>query len=242
LISRCDGLQRKPQAILNKKLLIPTGSEDEFLYKHFNVHLGFARINLTAKTCTCFKYLDKGVCKHLIAACLMNQVNLPGLVQLPKLFKVIRRKKIRQYRDDSRSEEQMNGVEEQPVATTVTQLPAQMPAQMQAEIPAQMSAEMPVEIPAQIPAQMPAEIPAQMPAEMPAEIPAQMPAEPQAQMSAPMQAKVSAEIPAQIPPKKRGPKPKAGKSNLGGRPPLAKKALEDDSEPILRRSARTKKL
>jgi len=190
------------KAILNKKLLIPTGSEDEFLYKHFNVHLGFARINLTAKTCTCFKYLDKGVCKHLIAACLMNQVNLPGLVQLPKLFKVIRRKKIRQYRDDSRSEEQMNGVEEQPVVTNVTQLPAQM----QAEIPAQMQAEMPTEIPAQMPAEMPAE------------------------------------IPAQIPPKKRGPKPKAAESNLGGRPPLAKKALEDDSEPILRRSVRTKKL
>ena len=50
-----------------------------------------------------------------IAACLMNQVNLPGLVQLPKLFKVMRRKKIRQYRDDSRNEEQMNAGEEQPI-------------------------------------------------------------------------------------------------------------------------------
>ena len=88
--------------------------------------MDFARINLTPKTCTCFKYLDKGVCKHL-AACRMNQVYLPGLVQLPKLFKVIRRKKIRQYRDDSLNEEQMNAVEEQPIVTNVDRIPAQIP-------------------------------------------------------------------------------------------------------------------
>ena len=105
------------KAILHKKQLIPTGAEDEFLYKHFNAHLGFARINLTSKTCTCFKYLDKRVCKHLIAACLMNKVYLPGLVQLPKLFKIINR----QYRDDSRNEEQMIA-EEQPFVTNVAQI------------------------------------------------------------------------------------------------------------------------
>ena len=51
--------------VLNKRL-IATNLDYEFLYKHFNTKLGFARINLTSKTCTCHKYLDKGVCKHLI--------------------------------------------------------------------------------------------------------------------------------------------------------------------------------
>jgi hypothetical protein len=53
------------------------------------------------------KYLDKGVCKHLIAACLMTKTFLHGLVQLPTLLEVIRKRKIRQYRDDSRVDEEL---------------------------------------------------------------------------------------------------------------------------------------
>ena len=80
---------------------------NEYLYKHFNAKLGLARINVVTKSCTCHKYLDKGVCKHLIAACILTQSSLPGLVQMPKKFRIIRRKKNRQYRDDSRDEDQM---------------------------------------------------------------------------------------------------------------------------------------
>jgi hypothetical protein len=53
------------------------------------------------------KYLDKGVCKHLIAACLMTKTFLHDLVQLPTLLEVIRKRKIRQYRDDSRVDEEL---------------------------------------------------------------------------------------------------------------------------------------
>jgi hypothetical protein len=44
-----------------KKQLIATNSESEFLYRHFNSKLGFARINLISKTCTCHKFLDTAV-------------------------------------------------------------------------------------------------------------------------------------------------------------------------------------
>ena len=81
------------KTIIRKKQLIPTESENEYLYKHYNPKLGYARINIVSKSCTCHKYLDKGVCKHLIAACILTQSNLPGLVQLPKQFQIIRRKK-----------------------------------------------------------------------------------------------------------------------------------------------------
>jgi uncharacterized Zn finger protein len=66
-----------------------------------------------SKSCTCHKYLDKGVCKHLIAACIQTRSNLPGLVQLPKKFKIVRRKKTRRYIDDTRDEEQMLAVDNQ---------------------------------------------------------------------------------------------------------------------------------
>ena len=39
---------------------------------------------INSKTCTCHKYFDKGICKHLVAACLQVKVSLPGLEQLPK--------------------------------------------------------------------------------------------------------------------------------------------------------------
>ena len=35
-----------------------------------------------------------------------NKINLPGLVELPKKFKIERRKKLREYRDNSRDAEQ----------------------------------------------------------------------------------------------------------------------------------------
>jgi hypothetical protein len=92
------------RSILTNNKLIPTSSGNEFLYKHFKTNLGYARINTETKTCTCSKYFDKGVCKHLVAACLKQQVHLPGLVQLPKKFKIIRRNKRRQYLNDSREE------------------------------------------------------------------------------------------------------------------------------------------
>jgi hypothetical protein len=101
------------KTIVLKNQLIATNTENEFLYKHFNAKLGFARINLVSKSCTCHKYLDKGVCKHLIAACIQTRSNLPGLVQLPKKFKIVRRKKNRRYIDDSRDEEQMLVVDNQ---------------------------------------------------------------------------------------------------------------------------------
>ena len=74
------------ETIVLKKQLITTQSEYEFLYKHFDEKLGYAKININSKTCTCHKYFDKGICKHLVAACLQVKVSLPGLEQLPKKF------------------------------------------------------------------------------------------------------------------------------------------------------------
>jgi hypothetical protein len=87
------------KTIVLKKQLIPTQSEFEFLYKHFNEQLGYAKIKINSKRCTCHKYFDKGICKHLVAACLQVKISLSGLEKLSKKLKLLRRKKRNQYRD-----------------------------------------------------------------------------------------------------------------------------------------------
>ena len=74
------------KTIVLRNQLISTSIDSEYLYKHFNPKLGFARINILSKTCTCHKYFDKGICKHLIAACMLNNISLPGMTELPKKF------------------------------------------------------------------------------------------------------------------------------------------------------------
>ena len=65
------------KSILLKKQLIGKNTDGHYLYRHFHASLGFARINVLAKMCTCHKYFDKGVYKHLVAACLKEKISLP---------------------------------------------------------------------------------------------------------------------------------------------------------------------
>ena len=51
-------------------------SEKEYSYKHFNKTTGI--INVENISCSCPKYLDKAICKHLIAVCLKEKIHLPG--------------------------------------------------------------------------------------------------------------------------------------------------------------------
>jgi hypothetical protein len=108
-------MRTQAKTIVLKKQLIPTQSENEFLYKHFDVKLGYAKININSKTCTCHKYFDNGICKHLVVACLQVKVSLPGLEQLPKKFIVLRRKKRNQYRDISGDEIDLAIEQERPL-------------------------------------------------------------------------------------------------------------------------------
>jgi len=43
-------MRTQAKTIELRKQLIPTQSEYEFLYKHFNVKLGYAKININSKT------------------------------------------------------------------------------------------------------------------------------------------------------------------------------------------------
>jgi hypothetical protein len=119
------------KTIVLRKQLISTSIDSEYLYKHFNSKLGFARINILSKTCTCHKYFDKGVCKHLIAACMLNNISLPGMTELPKQFLVLRKRQTARLRDDSRSEETIETSEVVSTSEPVQDIEASVEAQQE---------------------------------------------------------------------------------------------------------------
>lgn len=60
-----------------------------------------ATINTATKICTCFTYADKAVCKHLVAACILDKVRMPGLEVFPKRLLKMRYRRQKQYLDHS---------------------------------------------------------------------------------------------------------------------------------------------
>ncbi len=217
------------KTIILRKQLIATANDSEFLYRHFNKKLGLARINTTSKTCSCHKYFDKGICKHLIAACIQNNISLPGLLQMPKRFQIIRRRKVRQYKDISQDED---GLE----------LPANRALQLQ---------EAPQEIPNEVLNEIRNEAPIVV-QNVQEEIRNEAPIVVQNEIQNEVSNGVQEVIPNEVPyvsqnkiPKKRKQKPKLAAEPLvdkGGRPPLVSAALHDDTAPVttLRRSNRKK--
>jgi uncharacterized Zn finger protein len=81
--------------------------------------------------CTCHKYFDKGVCKHLIAACMLNNISLPRMTELPKKFLLLRRRQTARFRDDSRSEETFETSEVVSTSEPVQDIEASVEAQQE---------------------------------------------------------------------------------------------------------------
>ena len=55
-------------------------------YKYCHQDGSHCIVDLDNKNCCCAWYLVKGICKHLVAACIKTTTNLPGLVFMPKLL------------------------------------------------------------------------------------------------------------------------------------------------------------
>ena len=51
--------------------------------------------------CTCSGYFDKGVCKHLVAACIKDKLSLNGLNYFPNKLKTLRRRFTKKNLDTS---------------------------------------------------------------------------------------------------------------------------------------------
>lgn len=61
------------------------------IYKIKNSDSTCSLINTEKKICSCFMYIDKGVFKHLIAACIKDNVKFNGLEIVPKTYKIKRK-------------------------------------------------------------------------------------------------------------------------------------------------------
>ena len=88
---RVTQLMNQQAAIINdKNQLIGSADLNVFTYKGFNNVI--YTVNTQAKTCDCFKFTDKAMCKHLAAACLKNVIFLNGLKQKPLKLRCIRKR------------------------------------------------------------------------------------------------------------------------------------------------------
>ena len=78
---------------------------NETSYKYTQQHGGLIRIDINAKTCTCPRYQEKLACKHLVAACLKDNVHLDGLQAFPKKLLTVKKRKRLAYLDSSLNHE-----------------------------------------------------------------------------------------------------------------------------------------
>ena len=84
LIPRVKRLLRETSALIVKKKLLVADGDGNFKNEHDDAT--FSSICMERKCCSCSWYLDKAICKHLVAACIQTNKNLSGLVFMPKTF------------------------------------------------------------------------------------------------------------------------------------------------------------
>ena len=92
---------------------------NEYSYKHKDGST--STINTKTKQCDCYTFLDKAKCKHLTAACMNDNIQLRGMLTIPKFLKTLskRWRKRNSAKDDSY-------VADDPPVTEV-QMPATQP-------------------------------------------------------------------------------------------------------------------
>ena len=83
--------------MLIRAKLIPCGLNR---YEYTQIDGFIATINTETKYCTCRFFNDKAICKHLVAACMNDDVALYGLKAKSNQFKTLRRRIVRPV-DDS---------------------------------------------------------------------------------------------------------------------------------------------
>ena len=84
-------MNKQAIVIINQNLLIPSSVIGIYYFAGYNDVI--YNVNIHNKTCSCYKFIDKAVCKHLAAACLQNEINLNDLKKKPLRLRYVYRKK-----------------------------------------------------------------------------------------------------------------------------------------------------
>ena len=94
--------------VLKKKKLILT-APGRYLYNQCNGEI--FEINIESKTCSCDRFLDKAACKHLTAACMLEDIALNGLKSKRNLLQTrSRRAKHLIFDSDNEEPDEINNV------------------------------------------------------------------------------------------------------------------------------------
>lgn len=83
-------------------------ADNLYAYKQYNGNL--IQIDTAQKTCSCFKFHDKMICKHLVAACMKDKVRLKGLEYFPRQLvtkKIRRQSKLRPLKLDPKKQRKL---------------------------------------------------------------------------------------------------------------------------------------
>ena len=110
---------KQAKDIIKQKKLIQNGG-NRYNYQHYNDTLG--TIDTLSKFCTCEKYLDKAICKHLVAACIKDDIALNGIESSIDKLIYKKRKPMKRVNDSILDEDDQIATTEQTIEQAIEQL------------------------------------------------------------------------------------------------------------------------
>ena len=85
-------MNKQALVILEKNLLYKTTQSQQYNFIGSNKKIYI--IDSKEKKCTCIYFMDKAICKHLVASCIADGVFLKGIIKKPLRMRTIRRRNL----------------------------------------------------------------------------------------------------------------------------------------------------
>jgi hypothetical protein len=104
--------RREALAIINGNKLVPCGVHR---FEYVSLLSGTVIVNTIEKKCSCSRFLDKSLCKHLIAGCLFDGVELYGIKKQTETLRTLRRKRKRSLLHSDNEQVEDDVGQEEPV-------------------------------------------------------------------------------------------------------------------------------
>jgi hypothetical protein len=103
VVSCTKSLEKDAKLLLKADKIISNGS----IYEYTNKNNLLYTINPQTKPCSCHYFSDSGICRHLVAVAIKENIQMPGLNQTKKKLNMIIRRRLRMivHSDDENDDE-----------------------------------------------------------------------------------------------------------------------------------------